>query len=82
MFHFRDNLFFGRCKNGSVRILKFDAPPSEWPDADMAAGHVVFNVTIDEFSWASIVASVSGKGEAGGRYYEALHFHNEGSINH
>ncbi len=50
MFHQQDNLFFGRCSDGAVRIVKFDAPrgltpmrapgkagysePSEYPHAE------------------------------------------------
>jgi len=49
MFHWADNFFFGRCKDGAVRIVKFESPrspqamwkhenaayhPTEWPDAE------------------------------------------------
>ncbi len=61
MFHWRDNLFFGRCVDGAVRVLKFDAPKgmaavrikgddgymkiSDFPDAEGTVASV--NVLLD-----------------------------------
>lgn len=93
MFHWNDNFYFGRCTDGTVRIVKFDSPrsphamwkhgegvtsPTQWPDAegDFNDVKVVLDVRIPAAQWASIVASVSKKGESG-RYHEALHFHQD-----
>lgn len=83
MFHYKDNLFFGRTATGHVRILKFKPLAfkelgAKWPMVyeEYPVHLVELDVTIDEYSWASIVASVSEAGESGGRYYEALDFHN------
>lgn len=81
MFHYRDNLFFGRMSNGAVRMLKFASPPREFPQADRGymteAGDdgVVLDAVIDSNSWGSVVASVSAGGEENGRYYEIMDFH-------
>jgi hypothetical protein len=76
MFHFHDNLFFGRRADGSVRIVKFSRPPAHWPNADaINIGVTVLDVTIDPSGWASVVSSVSAKGEELGRFYEAECFH-------
>lgn len=93
MFHWNDNFFFGRCSDGTVRIVKFDSPRApqamwkhgpdavtrmtETPDADGDFNDVkvVLDVRVPASQWASIVASVSAKGEENGRYYDALKFH-------
>lgn len=76
MFHYRDNLFFGRKTSGAVRIVKFTTPPNEWPHADSEyIVDVLFDVTIDNDSWPSIVSSVSAGGEANNGYYIAKRFH-------
>lgn len=66
-FHWRDGNCFRRLDDGSVEVfrkLKHDSPEEK-----------IF--VIDRTSWASIVASVSEKGEGDGRFYEALRFHGE-----
>jgi hypothetical protein len=69
-FHARDNWFFRREDDGSVRIL---APDSMGPGA-----HQV--VTLDADTWASAVASVSAVGETSESFQTARRFHNgEGS---
>lgn len=75
MFHNTDNLYFGRLPDGKVRILKLPATPVEWPKADGVYPDALFDATIDSDSWGSIVASVSAKGEEGGRWYQAMDFH-------
>jgi len=75
MFHLSDNLFFGRLPDGKVRILKFAVPPADWPKADGVFPDAAFDQTIDDGGWGSIVASVSAKGEADGRWYKAMDFH-------
>mgnify|MGYP001566258056 CR=1 FL=1 len=75
MFHVKDNLFFGRRLDGSVRVLKFALPPHEYPLADGENSAATFDITIDTGSWGSVVSSVSAKGEEDGRWYEAMDFH-------
>lgn len=96
MFHDERNLFFGRCRDGAVRIVKFVTPngqaphamwkpkdgnmaPSEYPDPEGSFNSVdvLLDLRIPAERWASIIASVSAKGEESGRYYEALKWHND-----
>lgn len=96
MFHQELNLFFGRCEDGAVRIVKFETPNGQAPHAcwthknggtiptDHPTAEGVFNdvkvvldVRIPSDQWASIIASVSAKGEEGGRWYEAKKWHND-----
>ena len=66
-FHWQNGVFFERTVDASVRVTRggdFDTD-----------GEEIF--TIDRNSWASIVASVSERGEADGRFYDALRFHGE-----
>ncbi len=77
MFHYRDNLFFGRNNNGSVRVLKLPNPPAGGrASVDGCYPEAIYDISIDTHGWASIVASVSHAGEEGGRYNEARKFHN------
>lgn len=64
-FHARDNWFFRREDDGSVHIL---APDSMGPGA-----HQV--VTLDANTWASVVASVSARGETSESFQTARSFH-------
>lgn len=77
MFHIADNLFFGRLADGSVRVLKFKAPPKIWPQADRyyEPATLILDQTIPAPSWGSVVASVSLGGEENGRFYIAQAFH-------
>ena len=77
MFHFKDNLFFGRLPNGDVRILKFAMSPAHFPQATQQQFDTQpsFDATVDANSWSSVVASVSAGGEEGGRFYVAKEFH-------
>ena len=81
MFHWNDNMYFGRHYDGGVRILKFSAPlnQGEWPKVTESYHdvNVILDVTIPASQWASIVASVSKSGEQDGRYYKAEKFHQE-----
>lgn len=81
MFHVENNLFVGRLPDGSVRLMKFNAPQARWPNVGDPIARVMmaseFDITIPGTSWASIVASVSQQGEGDGRYYLALAFHND-----
>lgn len=68
-FHARDNWFFRREDDGSVRIL---APDSMGSGAHQA-------VTLDANTWASVVASVSGSGETAETFHAARRFHDGAS---
>jgi len=68
-FHARDNWFFRREDDGSVRVM---APDSMGPGA-----HQV--VTLDENTWASVVASVSSGGETPESFQAAQRFHDGAS---
>lgn len=52
---------------------------TEYPDADGEFNDVtvVLDVRIPADHWASIIASVSAKGEDGGRFHEAQKWHND-----
>lgn len=75
MFHYSDNLFFGRMSNGSVRILKFKGKPPEWPLAEGLYEDAILDVIVDQHSWCSIIASVSSFGEPSGGFDRAKEFH-------
>lgn len=64
-FHARDNWYFRREDDGSVRIT---APDSMGPGA-----HQV--VTLDANTWASVVASVSADGQTTETFRAAGRFH-------
>ena len=78
MFHWRENWYFGRMPDGSVRIIKLAGSfaPQHWPQATdppfREFGTV--DLTIDANSWASIVSSVSAAGESA-NYYAAKKLH-------
>lgn len=78
MFHWQDNIFFGRKADGSVRILKFKKVVKDWPKADETYldAEVEIDLTIPADHWGSIVASVSHAGEEDRRWYQAMEFHN------
>jgi hypothetical protein len=67
MFHWRDGWFFERMPNGSVMITKRKDAGMESP--------IITREIIPPEEWASIVASVSIKGERDRRWYTALDFH-------
>ena len=51
-FHYKDNWFFERIKDGAVRIYHLDN-----------SGLMDRGIAIDAASWASIIASVSARGK-------------------
>ncbi len=61
-FHYKDGWYFQRCQDGTVAIHHRDVT-------------IPILLEIDKDSWASIVASVSKRGEEDGRYFKALDFH-------
>jgi hypothetical protein len=70
-FHWKDNWYFERREDGSVRIhhevpLGEDDPP----EVDVL-------LEIGKDSWASIIASVSERGETAETFKEAGEFHNK-----
>lgn len=77
MFHVNNNLYFGRTRNGSVRMVQFKSRREVLPNADSLYGYseINFDITIEPKAWASIVAEVSSAGAAGGRFYIAQAFH-------
>lgn len=80
MFHVADNLFIGRRRDGSVRVLKLTkCEPGYWPNADLPVPRewVVLDQSMMPTVWASVVASASALGEDGPRYSKALAFHSD-----
>jgi hypothetical protein len=78
MFHWTENLFFGRKSDGAVRLLKFERTPDRWPEVEKAAdprAGVLLDVSIPAAEWASITSSVSHAGEAT-NYQHAVDLHN------
>jgi hypothetical protein len=68
-FHYKDGLYVRRNKDHSVTIKQMKRNHVDETEA-------LFEVTIDENGWASIIASVSKDGEGDGRFYKALEWHN------
>jgi hypothetical protein len=68
MFHSKDGWFFGRAKDGGVRIVKA-------LQCGLDRAVIEEEISIDADSWASIVASVSFCGETAETYKAALDFH-------
>ena len=81
MFHWKDNIFFGRTADDGARILAFSSPPESFPvvdgiyDPTDSRYPVTLDWTIPADHWASIVSSVSAGGEENGRFYTARAFH-------
>lgn len=72
-FHLEQGICFKRMDdNGSVRIRKYKQPipNDETPEIE-------FECTVDDSSWASVVASVSARDEDADTWQEALDYHNE-----
>jgi hypothetical protein len=63
-FHARDGWYFQRQDDGSVKI-------------SASVQRCTEELTIDPDTWASIVASVSAKGETSVRYQQARQFHTD-----
>ncbi len=77
MYHYRDNWFFGRRPDGSVRILHLPDHPGDgpFPEVEEEYPQAAADITVDASCWASIVSSVSLQGETGCSYHTALNFH-------
>lgn len=76
MHHWSDSLFFGRTKEGDVRVVKFASPPKAWPRAEDPY-HIdsLFDMVIPAAQWCSIVAHVSRRGETTDAYMDANTVH-------
>jgi len=68
-FHYKNGLFFKRNEDNSVTITQIK-------ENNVNCKEILFETTIDENGWASIIASVSKSGETNGRFYKALEWHN------
>lgn len=69
-FHYKNGLWFTRNADHSVTITQMKTAMADEKE-------VLFKTTIDENGWASIIASVSSRGESDGRFYKALEWHNK-----
>lgn len=69
-YHWRDNWFFKRLADGSVRIWKLRAIGENIPDPNTLAA-----ADIPPAEWASIIAAVSAAGETGETYHAAFALH-------
>ena len=67
-FHAHSGWFFERLLDGGVRMSLRD------PERPADDGHII-DVTFDDGTWGSIVASVSEGGETKGRWFSAMDFH-------
>lgn len=77
-FHWRDSWFFRRQNDGSVRVMRLrKATYDHLPEGAKESIWLEPDVTIPPNEWASIVASVSDRGESDGRWQEALDFHGD-----
>ena len=60
MLHQANSLFFGRNADGSIRILKLNQPPADWPKIGWSyPQETVLDVNIPPRQWASIVDSLA-----------------------
>lgn len=69
-FHWKDGWYFERLANGSVRIYHEE----KYVDPDSGVREYDVCLDIDSDSWASILASVSARGETGETFREAVEF--------
>lgn len=66
-FHYKNGWYFKRrLEDGSVQVIKLDDKQN-----------ILTKAVIDVDSWASIVASVSAKGDTAEKFEAARKFHNE-----
>lgn len=72
-FHWKDNWYFMRLENGGVRIFHEE----NYVDQDTGIRESDVCLDIDPDSWASIMTSVSARGETGETFREAQEFHNK-----
>ncbi len=68
MFHYKNGFFAKRNKNGSVHLEQRKEAKDISP--------VIFSIDIDVDGWASIISTVSKKGETSETFEKAQKFHN------
>lgn len=68
IFYLEKGWTFQRTESGGVLIKKHANDNPDDPE-------VVEQIEMDDSGWASVVSSVSAKGEEDGRFYTALNFH-------
>jgi hypothetical protein len=67
-FHVKDGLYFKRNKDNSVTVYQ---------TADEGrSDEIIFERTIPDTVWASVIASVSKNGEENNRWFTAMIWHN------
>jgi len=75
-FHLRDGVHFERGTQGAVTISKRVPVMAE---RGIPAGHQFFitlwSLTVPENEWASVLASMSARGETADTWHEAVQFH-------
>jgi len=69
-FHWKNNWYFERLYDGSVRIYHED-PATKGEEGDVC-------IDIDPDSWVSIMASVSAQGDTAESFQEARNLHYKG----
>lgn len=80
MFHANNGLYFERHADGSVTVSHWLRGAANAGRADQQPVNVLdreWNLTASE--WASVIATVSARGESGETHTEALLFHEKGS---
>ena len=69
MFHWKDNWYFGRKKNGDVMVIKSTQDLGGITDFPIMGGlKAEVQIEIPRHEWASIVASMSCLGETSESY--------------
>lgn len=66
-FHTQEGLYFSRNEDGSVTITKTETANTD--------SKILFQQTVDENTWCSVIASMSKDGEGDNRFYIAKVFH-------
>jgi len=66
-FHTQEGLYFTRNEDGSVTITKTETGHTD--------SKILFQQTVDENIWCSVIASMSACGEGDNRFYLAKGFH-------
>jgi len=74
MFHAKEGWFFGREKDGRVRIIKTRGAVEPRQVGEEFVNAEV-TVLLEPDMWASVVASVSAKNETTDTYHAARDFH-------
>ena len=77
-FHWRNGWYWSRLPDGSVEVRNHG--DFEKPDPNHAPGDGRATLVIPPNEWASIVCSVSAKGEDGARWNAAQDFHGRPAI--